>query len=329
MNFRVTHPTTLRILILVTLVSFTGCSERSAQPVDDSPAGGLVHNDEASQISQEQEASSQKSESTSSNNQPSADAVANLNASQSEGSKSAPEPELPSLSDTQSATTSSAEPDDEVLEEDVPEVHTIDIPDSWKRLSDKHEIWVDFENKTVIAGGYICMTTGSLEVFACPRRTKEHESVVSVHAMASQIHAALLALGASPGKPVQWPFEENEKYIPASGPVVNIDVIWRDKEEVVQTRRAQEMVYNIRTEKPMEIDWVFGGSQTFTDEESGETYYYGDSGELVCLSNFATATMDVPVESSDANEGLLFEANTKAIPPLETKVYLKFKPELE
>ncbi|MEM9412706.1 MAG: YdjY domain-containing protein [Planctomycetota bacterium] len=238
--------------------------------------------------------------------------------------------ELPSLPDIDVEKQEQNELAPKAPQEEVtPEIHTIDLPPTWKRLSDKHEIWVDFQNKEVIAGGYICMRTGPLEVFACPRRTKEHESIVSVLALSSQIHAALLAIGATPGKPVQWPFEENEKYIPASGPVIEIKMLYRDQDKKIKTDVAQDWVTNVKTGKTMAIDWVFGGSQTFEDEESGETYYLGDSGELVCLSNFTTATMDIPVESSDANEGLLFEANTKSIPPLETKVYLKLKPVIQ
>ena len=88
------------------------------------------------------------------------------------------------------------------------------------------------------------------------------------------------------------------------------------------------MVRNIVTEKTMEHDWVFGGSEIYTDAESDQTYYLGDSGELVCLSNFSTATMDVPVPSSDINGGLLFEANTPEIPEVGTKVYVVFKPDI-
>lgn len=204
-----------------------------------------------------------------------------------------------------------------------PEKQTIEIPDSWTRLGKEREIWIDMKNKQVIAAGNICMNAGPLEVFACPRRTKEHESIVSVNAFSSEIHAGLLALGTSPGSPVQW----RDEYKPATGPVIKIDVKWKEKDKV-KSVPAQKLIRNFKTGKTMELDWVFGGSHTYTDEETGETYYFGDSGELVCLSNFSTATMDVPVKSSDANEGLLFEANTPNIPEINTKVYLIFKPQI-
>ena len=78
----------------------------------------------------------------------------------------------------------------------------------------------------------------------------------------------------------------------------------------------------------MQHDWVFGGSIIEKIEASEDmpeqTYYLADSGELVCVSNFATATLDVPIRSSDANQGLLFEANTPNIPDVGTKAYVVF-----
>lgn len=235
------------------------------------------------------------------------------------------QPELPSLEDVEkNPIDTSADPYRGTAKK-IEEKQTIDIPDTWKRLSKEYEIWIDTKNKVAIAAGNICLRAGPLEVFACPRGTKEHEAIVSVNALSSLIHTTLLALGATPGRPVVW----QDKYQPATGPVIHIDVVWKAQNGEQKRVKAQQLVRDFKTQKPMEYDWVFGGSQTFTDQETGETYYYGDSGELVCLSNFATATMDVPVQSSDANEGLLFEANTPNIPEVNTKVYLIFRPELD
>ena len=54
-----------------------------------------------------------------------------------------------------------------------------------------------------------------------------------------------------------------------------------------------------------------------------------EAGDFICVSNFTTATLDVPIESSQSNEGLLFEANTDRIPELGTPVRLVLKPVLE
>ena len=202
-------------------------------------------------------------------------------------------------------------------EEGEQEKQTIEISAPWVRLSKKHEIWIDMKSKKVMVAGQICLRQGGLEVFACPRRTKEHESIVSVNASALELHTCLIAIGADPGKPVQW----TPEYKPATGPKINIDVVWSEDGQQI-TRNAKELVRNFDTKKELSKDWVFCGSQFYVNPEDGSKTYYGDSGEMICLSNFATATLDLPVESSGSNESLLFEANTEKAPPLGTKVYL-------
>ncbi len=69
------------------------------------------------------------------------------------------------------------------------------IPKSWRRVTKDHEVWIDFSQKRVIVGGHICLREGMLEMFACPKGTTEHESIVSVHSEARYVHAALVAVG--------------------------------------------------------------------------------------------------------------------------------------
>ena len=80
------------------------------------------------------------------------------------------------------------------------------------------------------------------------------------------------------------------------------------------------------TKKPMKHDWVFGGSGFWTDETTGKKYYHADAGDLICVSNFSTAMLDLPIESSQANDGLLYSAFTERIPPRGTKVRLVLTP---
>lgn len=195
--------------------------------------------------------------------------------------------------------------------------------ETWKQLG-KESLWIDVKAKQLMVRGIICLREGPLEMFACPRNTKEHESIVSVDTSAMKIHASLIALGAEPGTPVQW----DPEYKTAVGPAVPITVRWKDTDGKVIQRDAKEMVRKNRTDQTLQTDWVFVGSRFFTDQITGEKTYYADSGEMVCLSNFSTAMMDVPIQSSDAADGLLFVANTDRIPPVNTIVQLIFKPKV-
>ena len=258
-------------------------------------------------------------EDVSSAQQPPADAATEAQAPSEPATKPKAEP----TDETPTDDSDSTAEDDTIDYDQSPHLdnaQTVTIEDKWKRLG-KNQIWINHEDKQVMVRGRICLQEGPLEMFACPGSTKAHESVIASEARASEIHACLEALGFPPGKPVQW----DPKYTPAEGPLVKILVGWQEGDKFVQVN-AREMVKVSGTNKPLEKDWVFGGSQIYHDNVSGEKIYYADSGEMVCLSNFSTAMLDVQLESSDSADGLLFEANKEKIPPPNTKVYMIFVP---
>ncbi len=210
-----------------------------------------------------------------------------------------------------------------VLADDSNEPAASDKPTGGRlvKLSKDHNVWIDMQRKLVVVDGRVAMREGALEMFACPKGTKEHEAVVAVESSAQLVHAGLLAVGAKPGHPVKF----NPKYVAATGTTVDILVLWQDDEGKHKVR-AQEWVKNAETGKEMKHDWVFGGSGFWKDERNGEQYYSADGGDLICVSNFSTATLDLPIESSQANDGLLFSAFSDRIPPRDTKVRLVLIP---
>lgn len=218
--------------------------------------------------------------------------------------------------DAGSDTVASSEDEDE-----KPAEPTIDIPSYWKRLSKTQEIWVDHKNKQVIVGGKICLDAGPLEMLICPRGTKEHETIVSVNAESWQVHAALIAVGATPGVPSRWVPE----YTPAWGPKIDVQMMWRDeKTKQIETVDGKQWILNSRTQKPMTTELVFGGSYSEPRMEGDRPRYVADDGELICLANFSTSTIDLRILDKDAD--IFFEANTPLIPPINTQIYTIIKP---
>lgn len=195
-------------------------------------------------------------------------------------------------------------------------------PEGAKAFPKPDVVWIATNEKKVYVDGYVSLREGMLEMFACPVGTKEHESVVAVFSRAQTIHAALLAVGAEVGHPAGF----RPKFRPASGAEIEIEVRWQDAEKKWHSTRAQQWVRDIQTGKPMTQPWVFAGSGFWKDEETGREYYQAEAGDLICVSNFSTATLDIPVESSQGNDGLLFEANTDEIPHLGTPVRLVLTP---
>jgi hypothetical protein len=224
--------------------------------------------------------------------------------------------------DSTSATSTVATPSGENPKPAPPK---LPAPQGVQRLSPEYDVWIDPKEKAVLIDGQVSLREGMLEMFACTRNTKEHESVVSANTKAFLVHAALLRLGAEPGRPVQFVPE----YKPPTGTEIDVLVQWIDEKGKLQQARAQDWVRDIRTTKAMTHPWVFAGSRFWTDEETKKQYYQAEGGDFICVSNFGTAMLDIPVPSSQSNQELAFEAFTERIPPLGAPVRLILKPKLK
>jgi hypothetical protein len=153
--------------------------------------------------------------------------------------KDAPDPDAatPTLPDRGGAEEAVAEPP----LQDSPRPMT--PPADARRLDPEYDVWIDRERRTVLMDGVVSFREGPLEMFACTRGTKEHESVVSVNTKAFLVHAALLNLGAETGAPVQFLPE----FRPPSGTEIDVQVMWEDEQGQPHTARAQDWVRNART----------------------------------------------------------------------------------
>ncbi len=194
----------------------------------------------------------------------------------------------------------------------------------WKKLAPN--LWADVKHKWVIIDAEVVLREGPpLEMFACLKHTKEHESILAVNTKALMVHAALMAIGAKPGTPVEFA----PKYKAATGPEIEIRLLWTDAKGKRHKDRAQDWIRNSITRKAMTHPFVFAGSSMWRDPATGKQHYTAEGGDLICVSNFPSATIDLPVESSQSNEGLLFEAFTDHIPPIGTKVRMVLIPKLK
>jgi|GEM_PF-802708 len=234
----------------------------------------------------------------------------------------ADEPATPAVAKAKPLTPQEASAKESAPRLDLPDAKE---PEGIRRLLPKGNVWIDPKNQRVLMVGEVCLREGQLEMFACLKGTKEHEAIVAVPTKAFVVHAALMALGAEPGGAAKFV----PKYSPAAGPRVDVTLFWTDAQGKRHQAAAQDWIRNSRTEKPMTDYWVFGGSDFYVDEEAGQRYYRAEDGDFICISNFNSAMLDLPIESSQSNEALLFQALTASIPPVGTKVTLALTPRLE
>jgi len=222
-------------------------------------------------------------------------------------------------------------------EEDAKEQASIDAererlplvgkPETLIPLDPNDRIWLTKDGGSVVLLGQVALREGMLELFACRIHTKEHESIVSVRIKPHLIHAALIATGAEPGKPVQV----HPEFVPPSGDEIEVKIRWLDSEGKEEEALAQDWVLDNaqstkNVPKTMSTHWVFTGSMIYKDGDGEEHYIADETGELFGLSNFVGAILDVPIQSSEANSNLLFSCFTEHIPEVGTPLTLILTP---
>lgn len=182
---------------------------------------------------------------------------------------------------------------------------------------------IDLDKHLVILDAEVVLREGPLELLICPRRTKEHESVLAAEVAPKTFQLALLMAGAEPGSPASF-----NPYKPPTGQRLKI---WLEYEKDGSQQRidAREWIRDINTDKPMAADFVFAGSRFHKVPGVERPIFLGDEGDLVCVSNFPGSVVDVGAKSSRENPERLFEAMTKSIPPKATKVRVVFEPIVE
>lgn len=175
----------------------------------------------------------------------------------------------------------------------------------------------------------VCLREGDLELLMCKKDSKEHEAIFHADVDAREIHMALLAAKAKPGSVVKY--TQDGKVFPPTGTKIKITLRYEKKPGEVATVDAKEWVRNKRDGKPLAYDWVFAGSEFWQDPEDPKKppYYMANGGDVITVSNFPDAMLDLPINSPKDNSILAFEAWTERIPPLKTKITLILEPVLD
>jgi len=182
-----------------------------------------------------------------------------------------------------------------------------------KKVVDLGGVRVRPDEKTFEFDGEIAMREGIVELLVCAKGSKEHESIVVTSVPARFLHAAMLLLGASPGRAVK--FQGDPK--PPAGVRVTFEVVYKEADRPKRIR-AEELVRNVVADASMDAcGWVFVGSATI-DTKEGPRYLAELTGALVVTYNDPSAVFDNP--RAFGADDTVYEANTEQIPPVGTPV---------
>ena len=161
-------------------------------------------------------------------------------------------------------------------------------------LNPEKTVLLDTKERKLILKTTTCLRQGVLEMFLCPKQTKEHESIVSIDAKMAVIHAGLLALGAKPGAPAQF----QPEFKPPMGQKIRIVMSWKDKDGKEHSHTAQQLIRNVTYryfEEPLES---VPAGVVISDEE--DCLRYDEMNRLLLwFGHMTTAKRDELLKMSD------------------------------
>jgi hypothetical protein len=204
------------------------------------------------------------------------------------------------------------------------------VADAIKQINEQDNgVTVDAKKGHLDIAATVCLRRGEfLEMFACTKDSREHESILVIDGMPSTIHLGLLLLGQEPGKPLSYDRGfDPPKLVPATGPKIGVYIVVK-ADNIEREIPANRWVQDNKTEEMMQSNvWLFAGSQ-FAEFQDKQVYQADLNGSAISLVNFGDDLLTLDNKMTDANEshGKVWAPRTKAIPEVGTKVTIRLKP---
>lgn len=210
-------------------------------------------------------------------------------------------------------------------------------------------VTINVDEWAVDVAAKVCLQSGLLELIACTKDSKEHESIVMVEAKPSHIHTALLLLGAKPGNPAMRRIidEEGMRFIdiPPRGGEIDVFLVLGDETRtehpisdfIQRADRYDAFPHEQEGEGEGEAEdrafpthtFLFVGSILHGQGDGPRRYLCDQSGHVISLATFGDEVLCLPGIHADLNSELMWEINTTKLPPLDTKVTLRLRPRRE
>lgn len=201
-------------------------------------------------------------------------------------------------------------------------------------------VTINVQERCVDVEGAVCLHRGALELVACTKGTKEHESIVAIEAKPMHLHAALLLLGARPGSPAtrQQLGDQAERWfdVPPSGGPVDVFLVLKDSGGKSVEHPISDFIApsNKRSgestspKKPFPTHtFLFAGSVLEGAGPGPRRYLSDESGNVISLSTFGDEVLCLPSIYSQDTEALLWQVNASKLPAIGSNVILRLRPQ--
>jgi hypothetical protein len=208
---------------------------------------------------------------------------------------------------------------------------------------------INLDQWSVDVDATVCLREGLLELIACTKDTKEHESIVAIDAKPSHLHTALLLLGAKPGNPAmrQAVDEEATRFIdlPPRGGSVEVFLVLKDPAGKESARPISAFIAPAEHadgpagpgdgsdpaagNKFPTHTFLFTGSILHGEGDGPRQYLCDQSGNVISLATFGDELLALPGIHDDANGALVWQVDGDQLPERGAKVTLRLRPQLD
>jgi hypothetical protein len=202
-------------------------------------------------------------------------------------------------------------------------------------------IKLNLEERSIDVNATVCLHEGLLELVACVKDSKEHESIVVLNARPIHIHTALLLLRAKPGTPAMQQVldEESTRWIPVppAGDPIEVSLVFPDAKGKLGEHPISKFVSPAQMngfdevaikEKPkaFPFSFLFAGSHLLESKEGPRKYACEYSGNVISISTFGDELLCLPGIHGHQNAGLAWQVNPEGLPDIGTAVILRLRP---
>ena len=209
------------------------------------------------------------------------------------------------------------------------------------------DLVINFQERCVDLEGSVCLDEGMLELVACTRKSKEHESIVAIEARPMHIHTALLLLGANNGNPaMRKPVDEEETRwmsVPPRGDPVDVYLVFENSDgKMVEHPISEFVARSDRQADEFAADeddadkdikfsntFLFAGSLLRGDGPGPRQYLADLSGNVISIATFGDELLCLPEVHSRDNDSLMWQVDATKLPKVGTKVTLRLRPQVK
>ena len=202
-------------------------------------------------------------------------------------------------------------------------------------------IKLNLEERCVDVNATVCLHKGLLELVACTKGTKEHESILSVAARPMHIHTAMLLMGASSGTPAMRKAQEGvrTRWVPVepAGDPVCVSLVFAESKGKPQEYPIQKFISPAQPDEISGIpankklatfpaSFLFAGSHLVENGAGPRKYVCEQSGNVISISTFGDELLCLPGIHGHQNDGLAWQVNANGLPGIGEQVILRLRP---